>query len=304
VAENPSPGEPVPEFMSVRQTARYLQLNEKKIYALAADGAIPATKVTGKWLFPRRRVDEWLIESSHGGVLTDRLVIAGSDDPLLARVTMGIAESVGARALVSYAPTGTRLGLELLAARRADACAIHWGPAAQAELRHPQLISDYPAHRRWVILRLGLRQQGLMVTPELAGESLETLCAGARRWVFRQSGAGSQHFLNESLTRLGIDVDGLQRVADARSEREAAACIAMGEAEIAPGARAAAVESGLGFVAIGWEAFDVVTTRAIYFRDLFQRLLSDFASPANRALAANLRGYDLEQTGALVWSAG
>jgi len=290
--------------MSVRQVAHYLQLNEKKIYALAAKGAIPATKVTGKWIFPRRRVDQWLIESSHGGVLTDRLVVAGSDDPLLARVTLAIAEAIGGRALVSYTPTGTRLGLDLLAARRADACAIHWGPAEQAERRHPELIAGYPLHRQWVIVRMGRRQQGLMVAPELAGESLETLCNGARRWVFRQSGAGSQHFLDASLTRLGIDLQSLRRVVDARSEREAAAYISMGEAEIAPGARAAAVESGLGFVAIGWEAFDIVTSRAVYFRELFQRLLSELANPGSRALAARLSGYDLEQCGALVWSAG
>ena len=40
-------------FLSVKQTASYLQLNEKKIYELANQGTIPATKVTGKWMFPR-----------------------------------------------------------------------------------------------------------------------------------------------------------------------------------------------------------------------------------------------------------
>ena len=34
-------------FMTVRQVAEYLQLNEKKIYALATEEKIPATKVTG-----------------------------------------------------------------------------------------------------------------------------------------------------------------------------------------------------------------------------------------------------------------
>ena len=43
-------------FMTVRQIAEYLQLNEK-IYALATEEKIPATKVTGKWMFPRELID-------------------------------------------------------------------------------------------------------------------------------------------------------------------------------------------------------------------------------------------------------
>ncbi len=43
-----------PRFMNVRQVARYLQINEKKVYALVNEGRIPATRLTGKWLFPAR----------------------------------------------------------------------------------------------------------------------------------------------------------------------------------------------------------------------------------------------------------
>ena len=50
-----------PRFMNVRQVARYLQLNEKKVYALVNEGRIPATRLTGKWLFPRDLVDQWLL---------------------------------------------------------------------------------------------------------------------------------------------------------------------------------------------------------------------------------------------------
>lgn len=37
-----------PRFLSVREVADYLHLNEKKVYSLAAEGKIPGTKVTGK----------------------------------------------------------------------------------------------------------------------------------------------------------------------------------------------------------------------------------------------------------------
>ena len=35
-------------FLNVRQLSEYLHLNEKKVYAMAAEGEIPATKLTGK----------------------------------------------------------------------------------------------------------------------------------------------------------------------------------------------------------------------------------------------------------------
>ena len=103
-----------PRYMSVKQVADYLSLNEKKIYALASEGRIPATKVTGKWMFPRELVDRWMLETSHGGALMDRLIIVGSDDPLLSRLVYAFAERAQAQALVSYSPTGTKLGLSLM----------------------------------------------------------------------------------------------------------------------------------------------------------------------------------------------
>ena len=30
-------------------------------------------------MFPRELIDRWMLDSAHGGLLTDRLVIAGSD---------------------------------------------------------------------------------------------------------------------------------------------------------------------------------------------------------------------------------
>ena len=82
-------------FLSVRQAAAYLQLNEKKIYELANQGVIPATRVTGKWMFPRELLDRWMLDSSHSGLLADRLIIAGSDDPLLFRAVGEFANEAG-----------------------------------------------------------------------------------------------------------------------------------------------------------------------------------------------------------------
>jgi putative molybdopterin biosynthesis protein len=300
----PDTDDELPRFLSVKQVAEYLQLNEKKVYALISEGKIPATKVTGKWLFPRDLVDQWLLASSHGGVLTDRMVLTGSDDPLIHRATMLLANEVQAQSLVSYACTGTQLGLALLARRRADICGMHWGPADESRRRHPALIRQYAQHHDWVLVRGFYREQGLIVSPELAAnsDSVESLSATNVRWAMRQEGGGSHRFLGETLARYHIDPSTLRITARAYSEREAASLVAMEHADVAPGIRAAASEFGLEFLAIGWEAYDFALYRGVYFRTLFQKLLQHLQGAECQRLAQLLGGYDFSDSGQLVWS--
>ena len=290
-------------FMSVRQVAEYLQLNEKKVYALVNEGRIPATKVTGKWMFPRELVDRWMLDSAHGGLLTDRLIVSGSDDPLLYRVILAFAQDTGAHALISYTPTGTRLGLDLLQANRVDACGVHWGPNEESHLRHPALLCQYSHFRQWVLIRAFRREQGLIVRAQdeaAIGEPAQ-LFDSRYRWAMRQTGAGAQRFLLEMLSRHNLNASDLQQATTALSEREAAAAIATGQADVAPGARSAATEFGLGFVPTGWESFDLALPRGIWFRRLFQDLIARLKSDDCRRLADRLSGYDLREAGELVW---
>lgn len=298
------PHSPLNRYMSVRQTAQYLQINEKKVYTLASEGRIPGTKITGKWLFPRDLVDQWLLESSHGGVLTDRLVLAGSDDPLLHRVVAGIAQELQAKALVNYTCTGTQTGLSLLAARRIDVCAIHWGPASESHLRHPALLMHHPQHHQWALVRAFQREQGLIVSPSLSRTdmTISDIVRKPLRWIFRQEGAGSQRFFQETAVGLNLDISRLQVARRTHSERETASFIATDRGDIGPGVRSAAQEFGLGFVPIGWEAFDFVLYRPIYFRTLFHRLLETLKSPPAQAVAESLGGYEFGDLGRLVWS--
>jgi len=290
-------------FMSVKQVAEYLHLNEKKIYALVNEGGIPATKVTGKWMFPRELVDRWMLDSTHGGLLSDRLVISGSEDPLLYHLIQEFARATGAHALISYTPTSTRLGLDLLQSNRVDACGIHWGPDAESHVRHPALLSQYSQHRQWVLIHAFKREQGLVISPALAEQITDPqqLFDPGYRWVLRQTGSGAQRFLLELLSHYGIDKDQLNCGITALSEREAAAAIAMQRADIAPGTRATATGYGVGIFTCGWVSFDLALPRAIWFRKLFQELLVRLKSQPCQAMADLLTGYNLDGAGELVW---
>ena len=80
-----------------------------------------------------------------------------------------------------------------------------------------------------------------------------------------------------------------------------ASLVAMHKVDIAPGVRASAGEFGLGFVSIGWEAFDFTLARGVYFRALFHKLIDALRSPQAHLYAERLGGYDLSVAGDLVW---
>ena len=293
-------------FMSVREIAEYLHINTKKVYALVAEGKIPATKVTGKWLFPRKLIDQWVMESSHGGLLTDRLVIAGSDDPLLQRALNALVIEMQGRALVTNTCAGTELGLSLLARNRADVSGVRWGPADESQRRHAALLRAYPPHRNWVLVRAFEREQGILVNPNLVdAEEMDVgrLFQSDVRWAMRQQGGGAQRFLSEVFSRHQVDPAQLRITTRTLSERETGSMLAQDKADAAPGARSTATEFGLEFVPVGWEAYDFALDRGIYFRKLFQRLIEALKGPECQQLARSLGGYNFTGCGQVVWSA-
>ncbi len=293
------------QFMSVKEVADYLHINTKKVYALVSEGKIPGTKVTGKWLFPRKLVDRWLMESSHGGLLTDRLVVTGSDDALIQRAITHIVNEMQGHALVSYTNTGTELGLSLLARQRADVCGVRWGPAQESARRHTALVRQYPPHKTWVLVRAFEREQGLVVVPGLINdpEDISRLFGNEARWVMRHDSAGAQRYLRELFSRHKIDPTRLRVAARVLSERDIASYLNREEADVGPGPRSLANEFGLDFIPVGWEAYDLALDRGVFFRTLFQKLIEQLKGPECQRLAAVFSGYRFDHCGEIVWSA-
>jgi len=47
-------------LLSTKEVAQFLDVNEKMIYSLVSEKGLPATKVKGKWLFPKHLVEQWI----------------------------------------------------------------------------------------------------------------------------------------------------------------------------------------------------------------------------------------------------
>ena len=80
-------------LLTTKDIAKLLGVNEKMVYSLISEKGLPATKITGRWLFPRHLVEQWIDRSTinHPGTATPLpaynglLIIAGSNDILLDR---------------------------------------------------------------------------------------------------------------------------------------------------------------------------------------------------------------------------
>lgn len=288
-------------FLTVPELAQLLHVNEKKIYQLAGEGDLPGTKITGKWIFPRHLIEDWITENSHGGALTDRLIVTGSDDRLVNHVCNQMAIDHQQSALFSYSPCGTRHGLRMLDTRRADACFINWGAADSSARRHLGLMRAYKNHSSWIIVRCLQRSQGFILSRKFqkdldANQLLDTkqlLNDTSLKWAHRSSDAGATRFLEDVCTTHNCNYADLDLSYACNTERDAAAAVNTGDANITCGTHAAAHEFQLPFIPLAAVSLDMVMTRRTYFRSLTQLFFNTLTNDNTRTTAMRMGGYNL-----------
>jgi len=297
-------------FLTVPELAQLLHVNEKKIYQLAGCGEIPGTKVTGKWIFPRRLIDDWLLENSHGGVMHDRLLMAGSDDRLVHQICNQAAIDWQQQALVSYSPSGTRHGLRMLDTGRIDACFINWGASEDNARRHLGLLRCYRNHASGVIVRCLQRDQGMMTRhgvpvpfpePQTDEDRISVLLGNRElRWAMRQNDSGTERLLEDLCVTHGHNLSSLTVSTHCNSETSAAAAVSTGSADVCCGLQSTATEFKLDFSRAARVSLDLVMTRKTFFRTLMQDFIKRLQDDDALAMASRLGGYSLMPTPELV----
>jgi len=283
-------------FLTVPELAKLLHINEKKVYQLAGDGEIPGTKITGKWIFPRRLIDDWVMENSHGGVLHDRLLLAGSDDRLVHKVCNRVAIEFQKSALISYSPCGTRHGLRMLDTRRVDACFINWGASEPTARRHLGLLRGYRNHNNWIIVRCLQRKQGLVVSPTLAKikhSVADVIADRSISWALRHDDSGTERLLEDACSLHGMRYRELNAATQCNSERSAVAAVSTGMADVTCAVESTAREYNLPLIPVADVSLDLVMSRRTYFRTLVQRLLQRLRDDEANRQADSLGGYVL-----------
>lgn len=290
-----------PELMTTSEVAEYLRLGERTVYDLVRRKRIPCSRISGKLLFPRRLIDLWVERevALEGPELREPPpIVAGSSDPLL---EWALRESGSGLAVLSE---GSGEGLGRLARGEATAAALHLRDPESGEYNLPALREAGGLYDA-VLLHWAWRQQGLVLAPgnPLELQSLADLPKSGARLVARQSGAGAQRLLLHLLAEAGVAPEVVRMLErPALTESDVATLVADGEADCGLAVASVARRFRLDFLPLAQERFDLAIRRRSYFQPPFQALLAFTRTPAFAAKAAALGGYEVSETGTVLFS--
>jgi len=294
--------------LTTSEAADYLRLGERKLYELVTTGAIPCSKVTGKWLFPRHELDVWVLSglARPAGMMAANPppIVGGSQDDLL---EWSLRESGSALASLNE---GTMRGVDRLQRGEVIATAIHFhgdelnGNAAG----DPNIaaVQSMPGLHDAVLVGVARREQGLLVAPRNPKklQSLQDVLASGAIIAVRQPGAGAQLLLEELLARIGASARDLRRhEPPCLTGPDLAGTIRAGSADCGIATRAAANAAGLDFVPLLWENFDLLMRQRSFFRPAMQALIGFLGGKRLKQRAAELSGYDTGQAGQIRFAA-
>jgi excisionase family DNA binding protein len=287
------------KLFTTAEAAAYLRLKERKIYEMVAEGAVPCTKVTGRWLFPKAELDQWLASSVSrpAGMTRPDLapIVGGSHDPLL---EWALRES---RSGLAILPEGSEAGLRRLTQGEVMAAAIHLHRLdGDDETANHDAIADAPGLHDTVLIAFARREQGLLVAPgnPLKLSDIASVAACRARIAQRPTGAGAQLLLLALLARANLGFDALNAVKPpCPTGPDIAQAVRAGRADCGIATRGVALAAGIDFIPLTWERFDLALRQRDYFMAGPQALFRFMRETAFQRHAAEMTGYDVTEAG-------
>ncbi|MCG8687709.1 MAG: helix-turn-helix transcriptional regulator [Desulfobacterales bacterium] len=295
------------EMLTTKQVAKYLNVNEKMVYSLIAEKGLPASKVTGKWLFPLDLVRQWVEtgtenypEVAHLPPYHGLVLISGSNDLLLDALitTFNLKHK---EHLAMFGLTGSMGGLKALRMNLCHIAASHL-VADNKEYNFP-FIKDEMIQAPAVV-NLCLREQGLMIQKGNPEEitSVKDLAQKGLTMVNRRLGTGTRQLLDREMKKQGINSESIKGYENCVSKHiDVGLAILSGEAHAGPGIRAVANTLDLDFIPLNWERFDLLINKDRFFDQGIQLFLSLLKGKVIQRTAEKYGGYDLSMTGKMVY---
>jgi putative molybdopterin biosynthesis protein len=289
------------QLFTTAEAAHYLRLKERKIYEMVAEGTVPCTKVTGRWLFPKAELDHWLASSiSRPAGLAQpepAPIVGGSHDPLL---EWALRESGSGLATLAV---GSEAGFDRFIAGETIAASMHLhvldDPDSDANVAAMASRSDV---QDAVMIGFCRREQGFLLAPgnPLKIGSIDDVVAKHARIGMRPNGAGAQLLLLAILHRTKSSLDKLTAVSPVcPTGPDVAQAIRAGRADTGIATRSVANSAGLDFVSIVWEPFDLAMRQRDYFRLSLQALFKFLHADELVVRAKEMGGYDLGGAGSV-----
>jgi len=293
------------KFLNVEEASMLLQINEKKLYKLAHDGEIPATKVTGKWLFPYDELVKFLNLSSLKN-LKDRykltpsagklILMAGSDDPLL-QLILGWFNKKYPEMLVFYSNVGSRKGLNILKDGLSHIALTHIYDPDEDTYNIEAVKKVEERNNNFVVINLFSRELGFIYRDKKA-DSFKEIADKKLRFINRPENSGTRILVDHILSRENVSPENIVGYNnEVSSHLEIAEYVAKGKADIGIGNTFYVDLFGLNFDRIKTESFDMVLDKDFYFSEEYQLFLEFLKKTDIKSAIDSFKGYSSEKTG-------
>ena len=295
-------------FLSTKEVAAFLNVNEKMVYTLVSEKGLPATKITGKWLFPKHLVEQWVEghTENYPESLTKLppyqglLIIAGSNDLLLDKA-ISLFNSFYPEHVAVFGNLGSMGGLRTL---KKNLCHIAASHLLQNDDDYNFHFASTELDSMPAVVNFCKREQGIILSPTSLNniKSIKDFSKSGIRIVNRALGTGTRLLFDKELKSAGVNgekIEGYHRIVN--RHMDVGLEILAGKADAGPGIRPIASLLGLDFLPIRWERYDLLIPKDRFFDkgvQLFQGLLheKDFMK-----LAERLDGYDISDSGKMVF---
>lgn len=286
------------EIMNAKEIAKYLRINEKKVYSLVQEGKLPHIKIGGKIGFPRELIDRWVLEH----VEEERnIYIAGSDDPLL-RLIIDVYNRENKNSTIFYAPVGSVRGLKILKENRAKIACCHILDMEKKGYSS-SYVERYLGKGDFVLIELFKREQGFYLSKgnPRGVRTFKDIASKDVTFVNRNKDSGTRLLFDFLLKEEGINPQSIRGYeSEVDSHLQAGLYVLKGFADCAFGIRYITYVLDLDFIPIFLERFDFVIPKELYPKPHIKDLLSYFEQPRIFQLSKELPGYELSETGKIL----
>ncbi len=300
------------ELMSTKEVAKYLDIHEKQVYLLIKAGKIPCTRVTGKWIFPVKLIDEWIQTSAQDGLQQARkrinaiegaLLAAGSNDPVLDMLLTAVKKDHPAFNIFS-ANTGSVSGLEALNTGLTDIAFSHLFDPQTGDYNTPYLKQYCPDHHL-VVVNLFYRQIGFLITKSPANifAGWESLTNKKIRFVNRQRGSGIRIMLDHELKNREIacgDIPGYDN--EVYTHFDVGLSLVSGEADVGIASAVVAKILDLNFQPLVSERFDMILDKNTFFQPAIQAFIETLQSEQFKNRVEKIGNYNFKDAGRILHS--
>ena len=300
------------EIMNTKEVAKYLGVHEKQVYSLIKSKKIPSTRVTGKWVFPKNLIDEWIETNAKTGLEQARqksrrvegaLLASGSNDPILDMLQTYMKKSYPEFYIFS-ANTGSTDGLKALNMGYTDIAWSHLFDPKTGEYNIP-FLPTYLPNVKPVVVNLFYRDLGFVTLPgnPIRLKGFQDLTKRGVRFINRQKGSGTRLLIDQRLIDFGISSSKIEGYSDeVNTHLEVGLSILGKTANVGIATMAVSKFLSLDFIPITKERFDMIQSQETFFHKGVQALIRLLHSEEFRQKVEKIGGYDLKDSGRVIYS--